>query len=149
MGFESALQGRDGKTLIAGEDTELTYALKLIGAKLYYSSKMQFQHYMPKERIHWEYLKRLWASFGYSEYVISPYNNYFNKRKLPLRYVQFFKTVKAIMVLSYIIYKNNYGEGDRKVLVLEKQKGRLRAILFATKQKKIVTQTIQRLSTDK
>src|SRR5688572_23323081 len=36
MGFESTLKGRDGKSLQAGEDTELTYALKLIGSKLYY-----------------------------------------------------------------------------------------------------------------
>ncbi|MBC7511694.1 MAG: glycosyltransferase family 2 protein, partial [Ferruginibacter sp.] len=30
-GFKSYLKGRDSKSLVAGEDTELTYALKLIG----------------------------------------------------------------------------------------------------------------------
>ena len=79
-GFKSALQGRDGKTLVAGEDTELTYALRLIGGKLYYNSEMQFKHYMPKSRINWIYLKQLNQAFGYSGYIVLPYEYYFLNR---------------------------------------------------------------------
>ena len=145
MGFQSSLQGRDGKTLVAGEDTELTYALKLIGAKLYYSSKMIFQHYMPKERINWVYLKRLWESFGYSNAVISPYNVYFKKKNTPKLSRLLFRNMKEITRLTLRKYKHKMGEGDHTVLELEWKKGELRALIFGRKKYRLAQKTIKTL----
>lgn len=63
-GFEPQFTGRKGKSLSSAEDTELTYAFVLNGKELYYSKKMIFQHFLPKERLHFAYLKKLFFAFG-------------------------------------------------------------------------------------
>lgn len=105
-GFSSSLKGRDGKSLVAGEDTELSYALRLIGGKLYYSSKMHFRHYMPAKRMNWEYLKKLHGSFGYSDVLISPYADYLNRGKL--------MPLSKLIIRHLRILKNNYGKASQK-----------------------------------
>lgn len=62
--FVPVLQGRTGKSLSSSEDTELTYAMVLMGYDLYYTDKLQFFHYLPKERLTYAYLKKLFAAFG-------------------------------------------------------------------------------------
>lgn len=101
LGFVSSLKGRDSKTLVAGEDTELTYALKVIGGKLYYNSEMHFKHFMPSGRINWQYLKKLWWAFGYSDQVISPYIYFFSKRKIPKRFFYDSKYHKGFTLFDY------------------------------------------------
>ena len=133
-GFISSLKGRIGKSLLGGEDTELTYALKLIGGKLYYSSKMSFKHYMPSNRINWDYLKRLWRSFGYSNFIISPYNYYFNQFKYPKRSILLYWNLKSLVKLYSIKLLNRKGEGDGTDLEIQKIVGQLTAILFDFKR---------------
>ena len=58
------MQGRVGNKLSSAEDTELTYALVLMGYKLYYSHELTFYHYLPKERLSLTYLKKLFIAFG-------------------------------------------------------------------------------------
>lgn len=134
LGFTSSLTGRDGKSLAAGEDTELTFALKLIGGKLYYSSKMHFKHFMPKQRISWDYLKRLWYSFGSADYTISSYPNYFNKRRTKFFFLELLEEFGTLLSL-YIKLKLRSGkEGDRIYLDIERTKGKLHSMLYARKQ---------------
>ena len=71
--FKSILKGRDSKSVVAGEDTELTYALRLIGGKLYYNSKMKFNHFMPINRTTYNYLKKLNRGIGYSNNILKSY----------------------------------------------------------------------------
>ncbi|TXD81697.1 glycosyltransferase family 2 protein [Subsaximicrobium wynnwilliamsii] len=147
-GFASALEGRIGDTLIAGEDTELTYALKLIGGKLYYSSKMTFQHFMPKKRITWGYLKRLWFSFGYSNYIISPYNEFYQKRKQLNKVHYLIKRIKEIVKLSLIITKHQLSEGQKPVLERRWKLGEIKAMIYSSKKYQKVQKTIQKLQID-
>jgi glycosyltransferase involved in cell wall biosynthesis len=127
-GFVSSLKGRDGKSLVAGEDTELTFALKLIGGKLYYSSEMHFKHFMPARRINWEYLKRLHESFGYSDLLISPYSDYFYKGKV--------LSVFELLINTARIYKNRlanakkvaYAEGSIETLNVYRSRGAVKAL---------------------
>lgn len=129
LGFESTLQGRDGKTLVAGEDTELMYALRLVGGKLYYNSKMTFKHYMPAARINWEYLKKLWFGFGMADFVLYPYANYFKKRKNPTVLRLLLATFKQLLILRMKKNMNKSVEGDRNELLYIKKKGFLMSIL--------------------
>lgn len=125
LGFTSTLKGRDGKSLVAGEDTELTFALKIIGGQLHYSSKMAFKHFMPKERINWVYLRKLWYSHGVANYVLSPWNIYFNNIKEINYLIDIAQTIKSLFVLylKSILYQTS--EGDKIELQIEKCKGRI------------------------
>lgn len=133
-GFVSSLKGRIGKSLLGGEDTELTYALKLIGGKLYYSSKMSFKHYMPSNRLNWDYLKKLWRSFGYSNFIISPYNHHFNQFKYPSRFILLYWNLKSLIKKYTIKLLNGKGEGNRIDLEIQRLIGQLNAILFDFKR---------------
>lgn len=129
LGFESALKGRDAKSLVAGEDTELTYALRIIGGKLYYSSKMTFRHYMPAGRINWIYLKRLWYAFGVADYIISPYNNYLSKKHSKSKFTILIQTIFSVFKLRLKLLAKHSKEGDRDKLLYEMRKGYLSAIM--------------------
>lgn len=146
LGYTSSLKGRDGKSLVAGEDTELTLALKLIGGKLYYSSQMHFKHLMPKERIKWTYLKHLWNGFGYSNYIVSPYKNIFE----PTGRIGFFKrflgTLKRLVVLYYKSIFKTVVEGNKVLLMIELEKGTLKAMIFAHRKIKSNQRMVKLLS---
>lgn len=129
MGFSSTLTGRDGKTLVAGEDTELMYALRIIGGKLYYSSKMTFKHYMPAARINWEYLKKLWYAFGISDLMLYPYANFFKNRKNPTVLRLLLATFKQLLILRVKKSMNKSVVGDRNELLYIKKKGFLMSVL--------------------
>lgn len=146
MGFQSTLKGRDDKSLVAGEDTELTYALRIIGGKLYYSSKMTFKHYMPAGRINWAYLNRLWYSYGVADYILSPYGTFFNKKKDTPYLINLFLTLKHILVLKLKIIFKQPVEGDKLPLLLEKRKGELKSILNYKSQFKACKKNIKILS---
>ena len=131
MGFTSSLSGRVGKTLLAGEDTELTFALKLIGGKLHYSSELWFKHFMPNERKNWKYLKKLWRSFGYSDFIISPYND----RSEEIEYKKLIKgkffLLRRIIKLSLQFFMKKPKEGTYQVLERERKIGELLAFIKA------------------
>ncbi|WP_411768227.1 glycosyltransferase [Winogradskyella sp. A3E31] len=128
-GFRSVLKGRDSKSLVAGEDTELTMALKLIGAELHYYSELSFKHVMTPQRITWAYLKRLHEGFGYSNHILSPYKHVMHNKR-PSRKQQLLKTVKDICALELSLCFKTNKEGNVEVLHLQSLKGRLRAMLF-------------------
>jgi glycosyltransferase involved in cell wall biosynthesis len=129
LGFKTALKGRDGKSLVAGEDTELTMALKLIGGRLQYSSQLHFKHYMPKERINWRYLKQLWRGFGASNYFVSPYRHV--QTNYQGSYIKnLYLALKELMRLHLRSKQLPVREGDVLLLELEMAKGTLRAMLF-------------------
>lgn len=49
------LTGRKGKSLMSGEDTELCWLAMFMGFDLYYDSRLRFVHFMPKQRLTWQY----------------------------------------------------------------------------------------------
>ena len=128
-GFTSSLKGRDGKSLVAGEDTELTYALKLIGGKLYYSSEMQFRHYMPPQRITWNYLMKLNETFGYSDLLISPYNFFWQRKRIPSFIEVLITTIKNSIIITIRAISTGFTEGNSETLRFYRIKGTFKALL--------------------
>lgn len=64
-GFAPLTTGRNASCkLIAGEDSEVCYALRLAGWKLWYSDELRLTHFIRRERLTWRYLCRLSRSFG-------------------------------------------------------------------------------------
>ncbi|MEO5562137.1 MAG: glycosyltransferase [Chitinophagaceae bacterium] len=110
--FIPFMQGRVGNKLSSSEDTELTYALVLLGYKLHYSPDLQFFHYLPKERLTFEYLKKLFVSFGNDGPVRNLYysmisDRFFHKRT---RNWNFHLLLSLIRLVKYgIIPPKKYG----------------------------------------
>lgn len=72
-GFKSLLSDRKGKTLNSGGDSEICYASIIAGYRIWYEEKLQFQHFIPKERLTLSYAFNLFKSFGKSQTVLSIY----------------------------------------------------------------------------
>lgn len=77
--FKHILSDRIGKKLISGGDTELTFALRLRGYELAYSSLLQFNHFMPEVRLTEKYLLELIRSQAYSAAQLRVYDFLFKQ----------------------------------------------------------------------
>jgi glycosyltransferase involved in cell wall biosynthesis len=64
--YSYLLSDRSGSSLSSGGDTELSYTIRLLGYKLWFSSKLKFYHYLPKARLSEKYLLRINKSLSYS-----------------------------------------------------------------------------------
>jgi hypothetical protein len=73
-GFRFQLTGRVGKGLSAGEDTELTSALRLAGWKLRVEQRLRLLHFMPVHRLTWNYLRRLYRGYSASQVPLDAYS---------------------------------------------------------------------------
>lgn len=78
INFKNLLSDRIGCKLISGGDNELSYTLIIMGYKVLYNPKLQFKHFIPKERLSWAYFLKLNEGYGYSNILLLPYSNYFN-----------------------------------------------------------------------
>lgn len=63
-GYQNLTVGRQGKNMMAGEDTELCYAFRLMGYRLYYRDDLVLTHYMPDNRMQFSYLLKMTFGFG-------------------------------------------------------------------------------------
>jgi glycosyltransferase involved in cell wall biosynthesis len=57
-GFKSLLTDRRGTELSSGGDYELCLALAIMGYDIWYDERLQFVHFITKERLSWEYYLR-------------------------------------------------------------------------------------------
>lgn len=140
-GFKSVLKGRDGKSLLAGEDTELTYALRIMGGRLYYYSAMQFKHYMPPQRISWQYVVRLSKGFGESNYIVKGYSGVPQKR-LWKDYL-----ITLGLIVKYFIRSilKGFKEGTDDVIFYYRFLGQWNALRFAKKNNNAVIEVVKKL----
>jgi len=81
-GFKAILPDRIGTKLTSGGDTELSYALRLAGYKLWFSEKLTFEHYLPASRLTEEYLYRLISSLSYCSSLLIVYNYFLQGKKI-------------------------------------------------------------------
>ena len=63
-GFKNITLGREGKKITAGEDTELCYAIRLLGYNIFYSNELLLKHFMPVNRMNINYLEKMCEGFG-------------------------------------------------------------------------------------
>jgi len=75
-GFSFTLSGRYGTNLSSGEDSEICFALRCYGWRLWYDEKLSYYHELPPGRLTWSYLKKLYQGFGASEVVLGTYKEY-------------------------------------------------------------------------
>jgi glycosyltransferase involved in cell wall biosynthesis len=72
-GFRFHLPDRKGEALSGCGDTELCLALRLAGWRLWYDPQLQFRHFMPANRLTWQYMRRLVNATGASAVDLDPY----------------------------------------------------------------------------
>lgn len=72
-GFRPKLVGRQGATLLAGEDGEICFALTLAGCRLWYDERLTFWHFMPAPRLSLDYALRLMNQMGRTSVVLDAY----------------------------------------------------------------------------
>jgi glycosyltransferase involved in cell wall biosynthesis len=75
MNYDFFLTDRKGKRFSAGGDSELCYALRLMGWKLKYDPNLSMQHFMPKGRINWHNLCKMFYGFGKADITLNLYRS--------------------------------------------------------------------------
>lgn len=74
--FPSLLSDRKGNELSAGGDSEICMRFLLMGYELYYDENLSFKHYIPSNRLSWEYRKKLFLGFQRSHLILDTYSQY-------------------------------------------------------------------------
>lgn len=154
-GFSPLVIGAIGeKILMRSEDYEMCMALRLRGWKLWYEPRLQLKHYIPAERLNWQYLRRLLRGVGMSSLGLDPYYFALQNKKMKKFKQRFFIRTWQIQVLISLITLSRYFrklilsmtyplEGDADTLLIERSIGRLLALLKQRKKYDIMLKKIQ------
>ncbi|WP_225035556.1 glycosyltransferase [Winogradskyella sp. SM1960] len=115
LGFEHLLSCRKGNNLSSGGDTEYSYALRLLGYKIWYDERLYFKHYMTEGRMHLEYLSRLRKAMAYSNFMVLSYKELLTGNKQSWAKV-LNKGRKAFLLKLYnnllSLFSSNYEEKE-------------------------------------
>ena len=131
-GFRPLLVGRQGTALTSGEDSELCLALRLSGWRLWYEPSLRLQHFMPKRRVDWMYLRKIYRATGAAGAVLSAYHACLEERQLGWIdwLLSCVRSVKHVVCRPsrLLRLRSQLFEGDGEVLSLESDLGRLMAL---------------------
>ncbi len=81
QGITPLLSGRSKEVLTSGDDIELCLMMRMAGFQIYRSNTLQLQHYITSNRLTWDYFKRLYFGFGYSDWITGFYENFIQNGK--------------------------------------------------------------------
>ena len=133
IGFKSLLTDRRGKSLNSGGDSEICFALRLAGWRLWYDERLSLQHCIPANRLKWSYIRQLYRGFGAATVGLELYSKS-EPVKASIARLRFGQTwqwkaagalkalFKQIMNISLV---DGFGEGSHQILMLEWKWGRL------------------------
>lgn len=133
-GFKSLLTDRRGSKLTSGGDSELCYALRLAGWRIYYLPQLKLKHFISKERLEWSYLRKLNRGFGAQKVDFDPYLNALGRERQDQNHTwqseayRLLKKIRGYGFRKLIRFKKSF-EGDSEILNIEKSIGRLTEIL--------------------
>ena len=82
------MKGRIGKSLVAGEDSERSQAFRILGYKLWYDPSLEFEHHIPVTRLDWNYIRKLYNSFGRASINHNIYEEILNKKQVISAFVR-------------------------------------------------------------
>lgn len=137
-GFRPFLTGRKGRALTAGEDSEICFALRLAGWRLWYEPGLRLAHFLPAHRLQWRYLRRLHRGFGASTVGHDAYHLALKSEPKEFREkMRFTWQWQVLVVVRYLIRclpklclaLHHPMEGDPQVLKIEAKIGRLFELL--------------------
>ena len=135
LGFPELLTGRKGGETISGEDNELSLALRMMGAEVWYNPNLQFKHYMTEGRLNWKYLQELFYGFGRAKAYLDIYRYFLKNDELPKSKSRhpFWKDRLSYLKSEYTKRKAKFKiqnlvkstEGNKEQLMLEGMKGQI------------------------
>ncbi|HMS65779.1 MAG TPA: glycosyltransferase, partial [Ignavibacteria bacterium] len=138
-GFRSILTDRVGNTLSAGGDTEICYALRNNGWKIWYDPSLKFTHYITEERLNWNYLRNLFRGFGNASSGLDVYLKKIPGKVRKEKRIVIPKSVrqelhKALKTLRKTRYKKLLSfkrrrEGDTDIPLIEYTIGRIYSLI--------------------
>jgi len=82
--FKNLTLDREGYSLSAGGDTELCYAFRLLGYRIYYRDDLLMKHYIPSNRLNINYLSKIHEGFGRAYGRLNCYRVLLDKTKFKL-----------------------------------------------------------------
>lgn len=77
-GFKSLMVKYPG-VRVSGEDIEMCHALTLAGYRIWFDSRMRFQHFISTSRLNWGYLCSLYKSNAMSDVDLRPYQHFMQR----------------------------------------------------------------------
>jgi glycosyltransferase involved in cell wall biosynthesis len=80
-GFRFLLRDRHGASVSAGGDTELCFALRLAGWKIWYDPRLRLNHFIPRERLGWNRWRSEARGAGMAYPVLALYAFAFDPRR--------------------------------------------------------------------
>ena len=134
-GFSFLLTDRQGSKLSSGGDFELSFMFLLTGGKLWYDPLLLIEHFIPKSRLSWSYVKRLNYGFGMQSVYLELYENSY--KKASDNGMCFFEWLKKIVPcifslirfspkkLWHVIFAT---EGDAQELIWHNLAGRIQVL---------------------
>ena len=136
--------GRTGKSQGAGEDSELTYSLRLAGWRLWIDPRLRMKHFLPARRLQWDYARQLayWSAYATPErdalvYACKPSRHGLLQQLRYLRESWFWQvgdTLGQLVRTPSGVLKRSLrigNDGDSAVLRSEFLRGRLDGLLAA------------------
>lgn len=99
--------GRKGTLLLSGEDNEICEKTIKLGYKVYQLKNLKFTHYLPPNRLTWNYVVRLYIGFGHGDMQRSllTYNKSFIRLYAGYSLLNFIKILK--FPLSFLFFLIN------------------------------------------
>lgn len=137
-GFRLLLSDRVGQQLNSGGDTEICFALRLAGWRLWYDPRLRLRHFTRTGRLQWSYLRRLHRGFGKSWTGLDAYRLALAdsppSRAETMGMAWAVEAAKASIRLArhpvrLLAMGLGRGEGDARHLDMERVKGRLSELL--------------------
>jgi glycosyltransferase involved in cell wall biosynthesis len=132
-----------------GEDSELSFCLVILGFKLWYDSRLKFDHYMPESRMTIDGLIELQKGFGRDEVVLSMYRTHISSFYKPLNSV-YIIYIKAFIKLMIHNFKNRNLKDPEQLLYLsiynKSSKAYLNELLYYSKTYKGIKMKIDKFA---
>jgi hypothetical protein len=134
-GFRSVLMGRTGKALSSGEDSELCFAIELAGWRIWHDSTLRMKHWIPRNRLSWQYLLGLSRGFGQASCILQPYQQTLSD-EASIAPVLFWAKMLGVTILGamrsqLLLADFDLPEGDPRRLNAEVFHGRIRSLIFS------------------
>ena len=103
---EFQFTGRKGNLLLSGEDNEICEKTIKLGYKVYQLRNLKFTHYLPPNRLTWDYVIRLYIGFGHGDMHRSllTYNKSFVRLYAGYSLLNFIKILKLPLPFLFFLF---------------------------------------------
>lgn len=110
-------KGRKGQSLSSGEDTEIVEWIKKQGLNWGFCNDMMLFHEISLRRLDIEYLKKLYESFGMSNYISISKKHFYILRRMKWLFIELYSFVRATVKITFIYNKKMKDEDYYKCIL--------------------------------